>query len=502
MACGNSDSPDAEDDLTSLKVTERSFQVEGVYYVAGDSPEYVRGAADTIMTSLFSTLSRMGITTRQSMTTWSQRMTFTTTAVKVLSPSSPKDPALEKSYEVRYTLKDSAVVPNGLAQRNTLSLNIMSYADSYQDGHVEFEEACDADPSVGYGLQYTFDGNRASCTKFYAAQSRRIATDKLALRSVDAAAIPLSQFTDFFSRATVTLGPSKGASAVRYPEYDQLYRGGVVRGELNARILYSPTDHEPSTTGPDGNAVEWARALSELFRARPGLRYAGADAPLSEAALPVAGAGSKAFPGMMGMLAWLSGSARPAGLSDKQMLSLQLAVQTRLEKKELRFEERGKVKIGSGPETPTTLRITTSLDENSVERVKHALKSSDILFYNGHSSFGEGAWAPEKFSASDFPSTYQILGIDSCSSFNYYGDPYFGLHPGGRSKLDMLTNGIAADVTNGGVAMGRVLGRLLDGTGASYTDILKAGSILDANRIVDGEEDNRYTPATKVQWLP
>ena len=45
-----------------------------------------------------------------------------------------------------------------------------------------------------------------------------------------------------------------------------------------------------------------------------------------------------------------------------------------------------------------------------------------------------------------------------------------------------------------GQAMGRMLGRLLDGTNASYDELLEAAEATDTLRVVDGELDNEFSP--------
>lgn len=45
-----------------------------------------------------------------------------------------------------------------------------------------------------------------------------------------------------------------------------------------------------------------------------------------------------------------------------------------------------------------------------------------------------------------------------------------------------------------GYALGRFVSTLVDGTQASYLDLLDAASDTDALRVVDGEVDNTYRP--------
>jgi hypothetical protein len=70
---------------------------------------------------------------------------------------------------------------------------------------------------------------------------------------------------------------------------------------------------------------------------------------------------------------------------------------------------------------------------------------------------------------------------------------------GGTKNLDFITNGLEAPSLGSGRASGKFLSRLLDGSGASYKELLQAVKATDALRVVDGELDNRYRPSrTKV----
>src|SRR5262249_15165755 len=125
--------------------------------------------------------------------------------------------------------------------------------------------------------------------------------------------------------------------------------------------------------------------------------------------------------------------------------------------------------------------------------------------YNGHSYIGYGPLDPSNFTASDFPSSYQIMFVNGCVSFNYYDQDFYSLKNGGTRNLETVTNGLESWVNGSGPAMGRFVGALVDGQQHSYTELLKAAEFTgygyswgqDALRVVEGELDNVWSPAKK-----
>ena len=116
----------------------------------------------------------------------------------------------------------------------------------------------------------------------------------------------------------------------------------------------------------------------------------------------------------------------------------------------LKHAELVRNKVGGAAAKPFTIQLLTyfGADGDSAQH-KRAIKNSDVFVYNGHSYIGYGPLDPSNFSASDFPSTYQVLVVNGCVSFNYY-DHYFQLKPGGTKTLDTITNGLESWVNGSG----------------------------------------------------
>jgi hypothetical protein len=201
--------------------------------------------------------------------------------------------------------------------------------------------------------------------------------------------------------------------------------------------------------------------------------------------------------GFEDLINWELG-ALPTGLSYSDASALRKAVGDKLIKHWLTFDAPVQVQIGSGAAKPFTLEILSYFGSSSDSTPhKRAIKNSDVFIYNGHSYIGYGPLDPSNFTKSDFPSSYQIMFIDGCVSYNYYHKDYIPLKTGGTQNLDLITNGLEAPSWHSGYALGRFVSRMLDGKQASYLDLLAAAEDTDSLRVVDGELDNRFSP-TKV----
>jgi hypothetical protein len=180
--------------------------------------------------------------------------------------------------------------------------------------------------------------------------------------------------------------------------------------------------------------------------------------------------------------------------SDKQDLDKQFA--DRVFRKWITIERPITVKIGSEPAHAAAIQMLAYFgSESSQEPHKYAIKNSDVFLYNGHSSIGYGPLDPSRFTAADFPASYQLFWVDGCVSYNYYEKDYIPLKQGGTKNLDLITNAIEAPSWRSGHAMGQFLVTLLNGKSASYKDLLAAAKDTDPLRVVDGELDNQFTPA-------
>lgn len=100
-----------------------------------------------------------------------------------------------------------------------------------------------------------------------------------------------------------------------------------------------------------------------------------------------------------------------------------------LVRKWITFEAPVTVKIGT-QEKPLTIKLQTFFGaETDATPHKRGIKTSDIFVYNGHSYIGYGPLDPSRFRAGDFPSSYQVLMINGCVSYDSYEKDYDALKP-------------------------------------------------------------------------
>jgi hypothetical protein len=300
----------------------------------------------------------------------------------------------------------------------------------------------------------------------------------------------------------VKLSSAKTNAGSTYPEYDKLYTGGVKPGRLVISMVNGLIDHEShGSINEDSAYGEWMDELAGSIKGR-NFKFASIE---GNADLTSYAVGTKTVRVPGGLLDAIKmetdGTGFPTGLTATDRTALRAAIATKLAYKWIRVEAPVKVKIGANAEKTVTIEIMTYFGSGSSSTPhKYAIKNSDVVLYNGHSYIGYGPLDPSNFSASDFPSSYQMLFVDGCVSFNYYNRGYYTLKSGGTKNLDMIVNGMEAPSWHSGYALGQFVSTLLDGTQASYLDLLEAASDTDALRVVDGESDNTYkktvTPIT------
>ncbi|MEO6418542.1 MAG: hypothetical protein ABIP39_04005, partial [Polyangiaceae bacterium] len=186
----------------------------------------------------------------------------------------------------------------------------------------------------------------------------------------------------------------------------------------------------------------------------------------------------------------------PSGISSyADQVAFKKAAGAKVIKHWLTLEATTKVTIGTAAPQNLGIQVYTYFGVEEDDGPYHqAIKNSDVFIYNGHSYIGYGPLDPSNFSASDFPSSYQMMFIDGCVSYNYYDKDYFPLKAGGTKNLEVISNGIEAPSYHSGLALGLFVAALVDGKQHSYRDLLVAAQETDPLRVVDGEVDNAYSP--------
>jgi len=488
-----------EDDLTSLTARQRILTFDGVVYVAPSASERDILAATRKQTqTAFGALlaSKVAVRTREV-------QNVDTSSLKkrevIVVDTNVEGDAGKPMLEVTYKYKDEAVIPVELARHTSLSLALLAQGADYEwktivpDCTKDDKEA--RDDAEGGLLWYDFDPTRASCRKVIDREQRTIDadTDKLTdKRNM----VSKSRASRLFLPTAMRLNRAGTAEKATYPEYDKLFGGGTDPNALTIALVTGRLAHERVEATKDDGYYEWMDTLGVIFAKHPEFELKKIEPAETLTSAMVAG---RKIDGLkfQDFIQWtVYDTGYPEGLSAADKKELTTKIAAKLDNHWVTFEKRVKVAMGDGPPKDFTLRIETlfGADEDPAPH-RHALKHGDVVVYNGHSYIGYGPLDPSNFTASSFPSTYQLLFFDSCVSFNYYEKDFFTLKPGGSKVLDLITNGLEAPEYKSGEMQGNLIGKLLDGSLPSYQTLLGSASATDSLRVVDGELDNSYHPS-------
>ncbi len=485
-----------EDDLTSLSARSRTLRFDGYVYVSPSASDAeVLSAVRTQTQTAFGALrtAEIGVNSRElkdvDPTTFKKK---TVTVIDTTIAGDKGSPMMKVSY--RY--KDLAVVPVAMAKRSAITLAVMG--KDYRSQVDRVLKECTANDAEAQDFQssiwYVFDPSQGSCQTAIAKEQKAIddASTKLADRKTQVSKVEAQRL---YIPVTVALGADKTNKGTDYPEYDRLYTGGVQKDRLVVSLVNGILDHGEGSD-MDSGYEEWFTTLREVLKGGLAWKIAATDPATDVLSFTLTGGKAVKANGFGDFISWqLSGTGYPAGLSAADRADLKKQVYARLTRRWVKLEAPVQVSIGGAAAKPFTIEIDTYFGaESDATPHKRAIKNSDVFIYNGHSYIGYGPLDPSRFSASDFPPSYQLLFIDGCVSYNYYEKDYFPLKNGGTKNLELITNGLEAPSWQSGYALGRFLATLLNGKQASYKDLLDAASDTDSLRVVDGEVDNVYTP--------
>jgi hypothetical protein len=516
MACSaasdaGSDDDTTEDALTSLTARARTLKFDAYVYVSANAQDYeILSAIKHQNQSAFGALrtADIGVNSRELKDV--DPATFVKSQVKVIDTSKPGDVG-KTMMRVKYRYTDNALVPKSMATRSGLTLAVL--AGSYQNQSERILKECtengEHDREFQSSIWYVFNPSLSQCQSAITAEQKTIDADRKII-GTDTTKVALSEVNRLYVPVTLSLTRARNNGSASYPEYDRLYAGGVKPGRLvismvNGKMADWAAGEEKESIDDDGYQMYW-EGLQEIFAARPGFKFIKTDPVEDLTSFTTASGKTYKVPGgIMDIMKWeLDGSGWPAGVDYPKQRELRVAAGKKLAKHWITFEAPTTVKIGSADAKPVTIELNTYLEAVSDSTPhKRAIKNSDIFVYNGHSYIGYGPLDPSRFTAADFPSSYQIMFVNGCVSYNYYEKDYIPLKQGGTQNLDLVSNGLESWVNGSGPAMGRFVGSIINGKQSSYTDILKAAQFTgygyawgqDALRVVDGELDNKYFPS-------
>jgi hypothetical protein len=492
-----------DDDLTSLTARQRRLGFSGVVYVAPEAAERtIMSAVQAQTKSAFGALLNVKIAVKSREIADVDPVTFKKRLVTVRNPDDPADRG-EKKLEVRYRYKDDAVIPVELARRSGLSLALLG--QGADDNLPAITAACtkndkEARDDVAAGfLWYNFDPSRETCRRAMHDEQRAIDAQQARLAGADE--VPRLVLSRSFVPATMALEAVPTQRGATYPEYARLFSGGVKPDRLVVSLVVGRMEHHRVEAAKDGGYYEWMDALGVLFEGLPGFTLTKIAGDESVASVE---AGGRRIDGLSfkDFVQWtVYDTGYPEGLSAADRTELKKKIGDKLDTRWVTFERKVKVAIGDAPPKDFTIQLDTifGVDEEPTEH-RRALRSSDVVLYNGHSYIGSGPLDPRNYRQESFPESYQLFFFDSCVSYNYYNEDFFTLKAGGTKNLDLISNGLEAPEYRSGEAEGQFLVRLLDGSMPSYQTLLAQAEATDSLRVVDGEVGNAYSPSgTKVR---
>jgi hypothetical protein len=499
------DVAEGEDDLTSLTARQRKLTFAGYIYVdEGASDASILATVKKQTQSAFGALREANVAANSRELGDVDPGTFLKTTVNVVDPANRTAPP-KKMTKVSYTFTDDAVIPIPMARRSAIGLGLLGRNYQSQSSRI-IEECTSGDQHArdfAGSVWYVFNPSLSKCKDAMATEAQKIDADR---RGLTRDQIPLSEVNRLYIPMTARLKAVQQSRAVKYPEYDRLYAGGVEQGKLVIGMVsgmmadWAAGEHHEMYED-DGYEMYFG-GLREIFKARPGFKLTSVEGVSDPLKYSVAGR-QVTFASFDDMIAFELDNRNPQGITSANRNELRKVIANKLGRKFVTFET-GPLQVTIGGQTkPLTIKLQTYFGaETDSTPHKRAIKTSDIFVYNGHSYIGYGPLDPSRFRKEDFPASYQVLNINGCVSYNYYEKDYIPLKEGGTQNLDLVTNGLESWVNESGEAMGRYVGAFIDGKINSYPKILEASQFswfgydwgMDALRVVDGEIDNKYSP--------
>ena len=501
-----------EQDLVSKTALERKLSFEGVVYVAEKSSDSaILDAAQRQNQTVFGPLriANVGVAKRELKDAKAADLQITATAKEVVTVLAPKAGQAAKMLRVRYKYDDVAIVPTTMARKSTMALGVLN--GDYETQTARILKECTNndthDNEFSNSIWYVFNPALTSCRSAMNAEQKAIDAARTA-KGATKTSIVQAELDRLYVPLTVRLAPGKATNGQVWPEYNRLWAGGVQKDAVVASLINGEIDHdEPGKTHEtidDSGYAEMMDQMDVILAARPNLKIVSTDPPADMAFYTVNGK-TVTDGSFQKFVQWqLKDSGYPANFTSDDKLALRKLVGERLLRRWVTLEEQVTVKIGTAAARKVTIRIQQFYGAGEIETPhRRAIQKSDIILYNGHSYIGSGPWDPDRYTASDFPKSYQLFFFDSCISYNYYNQDFFKLKANGSKDLETVTNGLESFSDGSGGGLGRFLVALLSGKQPSYLELLTVAGTTgadyawgkDALRVIDGEADNLYKPS-------
>jgi hypothetical protein len=495
VACGEGKDGGTVDDndLTSVTARSRTMEFEGTVYLPTDADDFtvmsaVRSQAQTAFGPLRT--QDMAVNSRELKTI--DASTFVKRTVEVVDGTRKSN-----MLEVKYTYSDNAVVSADYSNRSAVALAIMNPSYKQQLDRILVECTANDEEAKEFKstIWYVFEPKLDHCQDAIRKEQAKVDADRKKLKD-PRKQVAKSEVDRLYIPIQAKLGADRTNQGNSYPDYDRLFSGGVQKDKLVISFVYGMIDHSASG-GPESDP-NWDELMTMLAESAQGFDAVPGGDNVDLAHWQLA-SGKKIDNAKFTDLVALHAGNSKLGLSASDAHDLEAQFAKRMEEQWVVLEKPMKVAIGNSAPHDFAIQYLVYFGAgSSSEPHKYGIKNADVFLYNGHSSIGYGPLDPKNFTAADFPSTYQIMWVDSCVSYNYYEKDYIPLKQGGTKNLDLITNGIEAPAWRSGHAMAQFINRLTDGSGASYRALLVAAEATESLRVVDGELDNTWTPSNKI----
>lgn len=493
--CEGMSSSSSDEDLTSKTARARTITFEGLLYLQPTASEMdVRRAVDAQARTAFGPMHAADLSVATRDVKVLDPAAITRRKVDVVGADGTRTPKLE----VRFTYADQALAGPRHDRSSTVSLALL--APGYQADKDRILRECttndDHAREFASSLWYVFDPSLSSCRSAIAFEQGKIDAARTALPAPvgDVPQVAEVEAKRLYLPITAKLGADTTNTKTSYPEYQRLFTGGVAKDRVVVGVIQGLVGHGlEGSPSADYGYGEYMAILGELFESHPGFTITKVEPSEDLATFPLSTGNTVTNVRIQDIVSWARTRRFPATLSRSEQTELVDLISRRLYRHWVTIETQVDVAIGGAPARPVTIEVNAYFGaEQDKAPYRRAVKSSDVFLYNGHSYIGAGPLDPTAFARSDLPPSYQLFFINGCVSYNYYHGGFVDIKEGGTQNLDLVSNGLETPAYDSGRAMGRLLARLLDGTNASYGDLLGAASSTDQMRVVDGELDNEF----------
>lgn len=429
------------------------------------------------------------------------------TTLSVVDPSNVNATAT-KIVRVDFTYVDRAVVTNGLKNASTVSFTMLG-GDYTLHADALKQNCSDDTTTAADSLWYHFDPSSANCQSLIGNELNAITTER-AQQKQDPAKVGPKEVARWFVPTTAKLGPIKALLTDYSPEYDRLYGIGTDKSQL---VVYAFFGVDADETNPDDPlAQEYIRFLRTLLIDQPNFKVTNTNpfAMLMDVWVDGQKLTAPDYATMFGWLLDKTGYPQSVGHDAGKIAQLRRGALANLAERWIYWDMPLTVSDANHAAKAMTVQVRSyfGYEDGSQDARQHAqwryleaFWHGDVFLYNGHSHFGHGPLEPTLYGPQNFNDRYQIMMVNSCISFNYYHEDFFGYKPGGTKNLDMIVNGLPSYVWGGGIVTAKLVTGLVSGKQPTYKEIL-GGMVLDTPwgehgydpmRVVDGELDNVYS---------